>query len=111
MSILGKVTNVYINGNAFVGNLQWGVNAIAVSSGIVDATNNWWGEPSGPYHPVLNPSGIGDSVSDKVMFKPFLIGPGLPTQAKFEMSSLPPINSIIIGSAVTFNLRIKNKQH
>ncbi len=27
-----------------------------------DARNNWWGTPSGPHHPTLNPSGQGDDV-------------------------------------------------
>ncbi len=27
-----------------------------------DARNNWWGTPSGPHHPTLNPTGTGDDV-------------------------------------------------
>jgi hypothetical protein len=27
-----------------------------------DARNNWWGTPTGPHHPTLNPSGQGDDV-------------------------------------------------
>jgi|GEM_PF-3513259 len=37
----------------------------------VDATDNWWGDDSGPYHPVLNPEGLGDRVSDHVDFVPW----------------------------------------
>lgn len=33
-----------------------------------DATGNWWGHPSGPHHPVLNPQGQGDGVSDHILF-------------------------------------------
>ena len=37
----------------------------------IDAEYNWWGDASGPYHPVLNPGGLGDSVSDHVDFVPW----------------------------------------
>lgn len=38
----------------------------------LDAINNWWGDPSGPYHPILNPNGLGDTVGDNVLFDPWL---------------------------------------
>jgi len=38
----------------------------------VDATHNWWGDASGPYHPIANPGGEGNSVSDDVTFEPWL---------------------------------------
>jgi len=38
----------------------------------VDATNNWWGYASGPFHPTLNPNGEGNQVSDHVLFDPWL---------------------------------------
>ncbi len=64
--------NPTINFNSIVGN-QWGVfNATAQ---IVNATNNWWGDNSGPYNEVLNPEGIGNPVSDNVEFTPWLIEP------------------------------------
>ena len=49
---------------------------LRVAPGITDfpAMENWWGEPSGPKHP-LNPNGIGDKVSDGVNFIPFLDEP------------------------------------
>ena len=38
----------------------------------VDATGNWWGHPSGPYHSTTNPSGEGNSVSDNVSYAGWL---------------------------------------
>jgi len=38
---------------------------------IIDATMNYWGDASGPYHPTANPSGSGDEVSDYVDFEPW----------------------------------------
>lgn len=35
------------------------------------APNNWWGSPTGPFHPALNPEGTGNQVSDRVEFRPF----------------------------------------
>ncbi|MFV2043853.1 MAG: DUF6531 domain-containing protein [Anaerolineales bacterium] len=37
----------------------------------VDARFNWWGHDSGPYHPTSNPGGLGDTVSDGVLFDPW----------------------------------------
>ena len=42
---------------------------------IVVADSNWWGDATGPYHPIANPSGLGDSVSDYVDFDPWLSWP------------------------------------
>ncbi|MFN3301627.1 MAG: right-handed parallel beta-helix repeat-containing protein, partial [Patescibacteria group bacterium] len=39
---------------------------------VVNAKNNWWGHPTGPYHPILNPNGQGDRVSDGIDFVPWL---------------------------------------
>jgi uncharacterized repeat protein (TIGR01451 family) len=40
----------------------------------VDARNNWWGSPSGPAH-ASNPGGTGNSVSDRVLYDPWLASP------------------------------------
>lgn len=37
----------------------------------LDARNNYWGDSSGPLHGTLNPSGLGDTVSNNVLFKPW----------------------------------------
>ncbi len=34
--------------------------------------NNWWGDASGPYNQISNPSGLGDEVSDEVTVSPWL---------------------------------------
>lgn len=38
----------------------------------VDAWNTWWGDVTGPEHPVLNPGGQGNPVSDHVLFQPWM---------------------------------------
>ncbi|MEW6104569.1 MAG: IPT/TIG domain-containing protein, partial [bacterium] len=41
------------------------------STGTISATFNWWGHNSGPEHPITNPSGQGDKVSDWVDYWPW----------------------------------------
>jgi len=41
------------------------------SSGTISATHNWWGHSSGPYHPEINPSGVGDQVSNWILCWPW----------------------------------------
>ena len=36
------------------------------SSITINATDNWWGDSNGPYHPITNPFTSGDRVSDFV---------------------------------------------
>ncbi|MDD5528920.1 MAG: T9SS type A sorting domain-containing protein [bacterium] len=58
-------TNMHINDNEITGH-QYGLRYTYYTNGVIDATNNWWGAESGPYHPTLNPSGTGDEVKDTV---------------------------------------------
>lgn len=63
-----------IHHNNICDNALYGV--INVEAGIlVNAQNNWWGDSTGPYHPVTNPSGLGDTVSDYVDYDPWLYNP------------------------------------
>ena len=65
--------NPQLHCNSMVGNAQFGVfNGTAEE---VDATDNWWGSPSGPFHPTLNPQGTGDPVSNNVLFSPWKTSP------------------------------------
>ena len=56
-------------------NTLLGIDTSENSGFSVVATNNWWGHPSGPYHPSLNPEGNGNPVSDYVIFNPWLTRP------------------------------------
>jgi len=55
--------------NNIVGNLYGVAND---GSATVDATYNWWGDASGPYHETLNLDGTGDRVFGDVDFEPWL---------------------------------------
>ncbi len=58
------------NGNEIYNNTNYGVQNTS-SSVVVNAMYNWWGYASGPYHPVTNPNGLGNSVSDYVNYTDF----------------------------------------
>ena len=60
------------NGNLHIHDSSLSDNATAVenqdASTIIDATNNWWGDATGPYHATTNPDGLGNAVSNYVNF-------------------------------------------
>lgn len=62
---------VLLNCNIY-NNVDYGVNNISNNTNdTVDARSCYWGTTSGPFHPVLNPGGTGNRVSDKVKFSPY----------------------------------------
>jgi hypothetical protein len=65
-SLVGQASihNSEIFNNAQGGLLNNGENS-------VDATNNWWGDNSGPHNINSNPNGQGDEVGDNVLFDPW----------------------------------------
>ncbi len=78
--IIDNNYGVYINNgdpiitnNDIFDNTSYGIYRNATPS--INAENNWWGDASGPYHPILNPNGTGDRVSDNVTFTPWLTEP------------------------------------
>jgi len=52
-----------------------GSGIYAESDTSVNATNNWWGDVSGPYNVIKNSNGKGNKVSNSVEFKPWLSAP------------------------------------
>jgi len=56
------------NDNNIFNNIAYGLN----TAYNIDAENNWWGDPSGPYNISTNPEGKGDNVTEDVDFNPWL---------------------------------------
>ena len=71
-------------------NSQFGAFAVG-SPTPMNAQNNFWGDSTGPYHPMLNPTGIGNKVSDNVLFIPWLLRD--PTKVKPSISNLGQFKS------------------
>ena len=79
-TFVGNGTDISIPGtgtsakfNRFLGSAAPGYVAIVKDVGApVDADNNWWADPTGPHHPVLNPGGNGVPISDAVAMTQWL---------------------------------------
>lgn len=108
-----RATQNSINYNNIARNEDYGVDANALQPGeAIDATNNWWAEPSGPKH-VTNPGGIGDRVSNKVNFIPFLDEPVCTTDLIcpsffFEITAFNVPATADVGEEVTITATIEN---
>ncbi len=74
-------TDAHINNNRIFDNGACGIdNHTDGEPGgpfLVDATDNWWGYASGPYHPILNPGGQGNRVGDNITFDPWRTDPDI----------------------------------
>ncbi len=68
--IVGNTVTAMVKGNNISGNVTWGAENSDAGS-TLDATNNWWGSPTGPKHATGNPGGTGDNVSDNVLYNPW----------------------------------------
>jgi hypothetical protein len=77
-------STVVAHNNNIFGNTDYGIDTTAP---LVDATYNWWGSSSGPFHATLNPTGTGNAVSDNVDFEPWLVMvPTVTTKAATDVS-------------------------
>lgn len=76
--------------NSFVGDVsRFGIfNATTIP---LDATNNYWGDPNGPTHDTLNPTGMGAFVSDNVLISPWL--------ASYNPNPPPPPPPVVTGAS------------
>lgn len=61
-----------IHGNNILDSNDHGLLSEDDGSEPIDATNNFWGDPSGPYHAQNNSDGTGDEVSNGVLFDPWM---------------------------------------
>ncbi len=68
-----------VHGNNIMGNASTTSGSYGMfnndSLGYADARGNYWGDPSGPFHELDNPGGLGDAISHYVDFSDFLTSP------------------------------------
>ena len=70
VTLAGKFNDIpQIHYNNISDNVEYGINNTLTTN--LSATNNWWGDPLGPYHPITNINGTGNQVSDNVTFDPW----------------------------------------
>jgi hypothetical protein len=105
----GTALGTQIHDNNIAGNtigLNWTIG------GMVDARFNWWGDPTGPHDPVLNPSGLGDSITDHVTFEPWLIEPYPPATPVEALLYIDPASVEYLtpsyGKTFTIDVKVEN---
>jgi methionine-rich copper-binding protein CopC len=105
-------TSPTLRGNNIYGNSDYGLTVFN-EYWVPDARYNWWGHPSGPYHPVSNPSGLGDRLEDywwqgyqalPVMFTPWRTTPGEGAPPALEILS-PADGAVLAQLPQQFRLR------
>lgn len=98
-------TNVTVNNASVFGNTQFGLSNV-LSGVIFNATNNWWGNESGPTNATTSPSGTGDSITDNVAFTPWYVNSvrTILSDAVSGDTITSPDLDIILGSAGVANL-------
>jgi hypothetical protein len=103
----GYFSTPVIRYNNITNNEGYGVRNVDATL-VVLAENNWWGDATGPYNPLTNPGGLGDTVSHFVDYDPWLTSPGT-----HELVPLQPIETILRVSPNPFqhNLQIRFTLH
>jgi hypothetical protein len=86
-------TTHLIENNDIMGNAQ-GLIFQGGAGGTVNATNNYWGDPSGPYHESVNPEGLGNSVNGNGVNPKFI--PFLPREVDPVVPSIPELSSLSV---------------
>ncbi|MCP4291201.1 MAG: T9SS type A sorting domain-containing protein [bacterium] len=71
--------------------------AFSTTAIAYDARYNNWGDPTGPFHPVTNPGGLGNEVYDNIQYQPFNGAGGL-----FLTPS--PAGPVACGDPVTYTV-------
>lgn len=102
-------TNIQLIYNKFSGNRygaisdQW-FDGTLYHDATLQATLNWWGDPSGPYEPTENPDGQGDEIYGDILFTPWLtdIAPDLTCEGSIQWQDVPP------GGTVTGSFTLEN---
>jgi parallel beta-helix repeat protein len=86
--------------NHIFNNTEYGINAEENNGFDINATNNWWGDSSGPFHPEKNNEGVGDTVTDHVTFDPWIdMTPNSPPTAHIDEISPDPA---LLGESINF---------
>jgi len=78
--ILIDTSELTVSSSEIAGN---GIALTVLGAGraLADARHNWWGHDSGPYHPTLNPAGLGDTIGDGVQFTPWNVVTGIDSES------------------------------
>ena len=106
-----SAAGVRIKWNNFANNTSYAVNNENTTQ-TLDASYNWWGNDTGPNHASSQyPLSLGDSVSDNVLYEPWLINP-YPPVTPVSVVYVSPENTVLetpsFGQQFTVNVIITN---
>jgi len=99
---------LHVHNNNIFNNTDHGLKAVIHENEdkeIVNASNNWWGDISGPYHPDTNSGGSGNNVSDDVTFDDWRIDD---FHFSNDITGQIIIPEIYNNTANTFNIQLFN---
>ncbi len=88
----GHAHNLFINGNRIYENINI-ISALHVDGAEtgLNATENWWGDDSGPYVDTYNPRATGDTISivnsNSVLFRPYCLNEDCDELSEFGIDS------------------------
>jgi len=91
IKIFDEPVNTQIHYNNISGNSLYAIENKGTA--LINATNNWWGDISGPYNEVTNVGGTGNAVSDNVDYRPWC--------AEESCSSIDSTAPYIVGGTPT----------
>jgi len=87
--------------------------AVWNETGVVTITakNCWWNDPSGPYHPTLNPDGLGERVSDNVDFDPWISQSSKPILGDVSLNgNVMPYDASLVLQHTVGNTTLDSRQ-
>ena len=94
------------SGNAIHANQGFGVNQEGLTGQTI-ATYNWWGDLSGPTH-TGNPGGVGEEVTDRVIYAPWLTEPPAPPAINQDLVWTAAPNRASAGAIHNFGIYFQN---
>ncbi|MBN2699445.1 MAG: dockerin type I repeat-containing protein [Bacteroidales bacterium] len=75
------------------------------------AENCWWNDVTGPYHPTLNPDGLGERVSNNVDFTPWITETAKPIMGDVSLNGeVMPYDASLVLQHTVGNITLESKQ-
>ncbi|MBZ0263390.1 hypothetical protein K8I28_01865, partial [bacterium] len=97
----GNHSAIHLDRNDFINN-DVGAGTNRLANGTLNIGMNYWGHESGPFHEILNPGGLGDTILVANHFENWSLTPVTNFQLPEEFSLLQPANGSDHPTPVSF---------
>lgn len=105
-----NITGTLVSNNKIFSNLSFGVRNLLAS--VLNASPNWWGAISGPYHSPENTAGTGNAVTDNVDYSPWCTNIGCTTFGSSgpldHFNVVPSAGSAVVNVPITLTVTAKD---